>query len=271
MIVFPEIKPYIVKFEIFNFPLEVRYYGLLYILSFALGYFYVKKNLKYRGLEIPKQKYEDLIFAIALGVIIGGRVGYMLFYALPEFIGNPLTLFQVWNGGMSFHGGALGVLISSYIFCRKNKINYFAFGDAAMPFVAVGLGLGRLGNYLNAELYGSVTTLPWGVLFPGEKLPRHPSQLYEMLLEGVVLFLLLQFLLMKTKREGTGFWTFFLFYGVVRILIEFVRIPDDIASLYPNGLLFGALPITQGQFLSIFMVIFGAIGLFYINKKGSVK
>jgi phosphatidylglycerol:prolipoprotein diacylglycerol transferase len=267
MIIFPDFKPYIVKFNIGSFPLEIRYYGLLYLISFVVGYIFAKKNLKHRGITLSREVYDDLIFYIALGVIIGGRVGYMLFYALPEFMSNPLVMFKVWQGGMSFHGGALGVVISSYLYCRKKKINFFGAGDAIMPYVAVGLGLGRLGNFINAELYGSETSLPWGVVFPGETVARHPSQLYEMLLEGVLMFIILQYILTHTKKNGIVFWSFFIIYGISRILVEIVRIPDDIASLYPNGLLYGFLPMTQGQFLSMFMVIAGIAGLFYINRK----
>ena len=267
MIIFPDIKPYILKFDIGSFPLEIRYYGILYLISFLLGYIYVKKNLKYRDIKLSKKKYSDFIFYVALGVILGGRIGYILFYSFPEFLANPLTLFYVWEGGMSFHGGALGVVLFSYIFCRRNKIDYLGIGDVAMPWVAVGLGLGRLGNFINAELYGSPTNLPWGVVFPGETIARHPTQIYEMLFEGIFMFIVLQLLLMKTKTRGVGFWSFFLLYGVIRFLIEFVRLPDNIASLYPNGLLYGVLPMSQGQFLSLWMVVAGAIGLFYIYRR----
>ncbi len=267
MIQFPDIKPYIFKFSIGNFPLEIRYYGLLYLISFALGYIFVRKNLHYRAIELSKEKFSDLIFYIALGVIIGGRVGYMFFYALPEFLGNPLTLFQVWEGGMSFHGGLLGVIIAGYIFARKEKISFLGGADVVMPWAALGLGLGRLGNFINAELYGSPTDLPWGVVFPGETIARHPSQLYEMFFEGILMFFLLQFMVKKIKTEGYVFWAFFIFYGVVRFLIEFIRLPDDIASLYPNGLLYGVLPMSQGQFLSSLMIIAGIIGVILIYRK----
>lgn len=271
MLVFPDIKPYLFKFNIGSFPLEVRYYGILYIISFIVGYFLVKKNFKYRNIKISDEIYSDFIFYICLGVVIGGRIGYMLFYALSDFLANPLTLLQVWHGGMSFHGGALGVVIFSYIFCKKKNIDYLAIGDCAMPYVAVGLGLGRLGNFINGELWGSITTLPWGVIFPGETQPRHPSQIYEMLLEGVVLFIILQIMVKKSKITGLGFWSFFGIYGIFRFLLEFIRVPDNISSLYPNGLLYGVLPISQGQFLSLFMIIASIIGLVYVVKKHQKK
>jgi phosphatidylglycerol:prolipoprotein diacylglycerol transferase len=267
MIQFPDIHPYIVKFNIGSFPLEVRYYGLLYLISFALGYLFVRKNLPLRGISLTKEKYSDLIFYIALGVILGGRIGYMFFYSLPEFLANPLTLFQVWHGGMSFHGGFLGVIIAGYIFARHEKISFLGGADVVMPWAALGLGLGRLGNFINAELYGAPTDLPWGVVFPGETIARHPTQLYEMFFEGILMFFVLQFMVKHVKREGIVFWSFFIFYGVVRYLIEFIRLPDDIASLYPNGLLYGVLPMSQGQFLSSIMIVAGIIGLILVMRK----
>jgi len=267
MIQFPDIQPYIVKFSIGNFPLEIRYYGLLYLISFALGYIFVRKNLHHRGIVLSKEKYSDLIFYIILGVILGGRVGYMLFYALPEFLGNPLKLFYVHEGGMSFHGGLLGVIIAGYIFARREKISFLGGADVVMPWAALGLGLGRLGNFINAELYGSPTDLPWGVVFPGEVLARHPSQLYEMLFEGILMFIILQYMVKHTKKEGLIFWAFFILYGIARFLIEFVRLPDNIESLYPNGLLYGFIPLSQGQFLSALMIIAGIIGTIIIYRK----
>lgn len=267
MIQFPDIKPYIFKFNIGNFPLEIRYYGLLYLISFALGYIFVRKNLHYRGIVLTKEKYSDLIFYIALGVILGGRVGYMLFYALPEFLRNPLTILQVWEGGMSFHGGLLGVIVAGYIFARKEKISFLGGADVVMPWAALGLGLGRLGNFINAELYGSPTDLPWGVVFPGEVIARHPSQLYEMFFEGILMFFVLQYMVKHVKKEGIVFWSFFILYGIARFLIEFIRLPDNIASLYPNGLLYGLLPMSQGQFLSSLMIVAGILGIILIYRK----
>lgn len=267
MIQFPDIKPYIVKFDIGSFPLEIRYYGLLYLISFWLGYVFVRKNLHYRNINLSKERYSDLIFYIALGVIIGGRVGYVFFYGLHDFISNPLTLFHVWEGGMSFHGGLLGVVIAGYIFARKDKISFLGGADVVMPWASIGLGLGRLGNFINAELYGSPTDLPWGVVFPGEVIARHPSQLYEMFFEGILMFFVLQYMVKHVKKEGIVFWSFFIFYGVARFLIEFVRLPDNIETLYPNGLLYGVLPMSQGQFLSSLMIIAGIVGIIFIYRK----
>jgi phosphatidylglycerol:prolipoprotein diacylglycerol transferase len=271
MIKFPDFNPNIVSFHIGSFPLQIRWYGILYIISFALGYIFARSFFKYRNIEMDKDKYETFIFDIALGVILGGRLGYIFFYDLPAFLHNPLVIFQVWNGGMSFHGGALGVIISILLFCKKYKYNFIAIGDISMPLVAVGLGLGRFGNFINAELYGHPTTVPWGMIFPTDssRLPRHPTQLYEMFLEGIVMFFLLWILLKKSRRIGIVFWSFFPLYGIFRIFIEFFRERDDIASLYPNGMLFGFLPMSQGQFLSGFMIVIGSIGLIKVlmNKR----
>jgi len=176
---------------------------------------------------------------------------------------------DVWEGGMSFHGGALGVILSTWFFCKKNKFNFLALSDPAMPFIAIGLGLGRLGNFINGELFGKPTNVPWAMIFPNsDGQPRHPSQLYELFLEGIVLFIMSQWLLHKKLRVGSVFWIFFILYGIFRSLIEYVREPDQI-SIYQNGLLYGILPMTQGQFLSSLMIIAGIIGMVIIySKKG---
>ncbi|MBN2830207.1 MAG: prolipoprotein diacylglyceryl transferase [Candidatus Cloacimonetes bacterium] len=269
MIKFPDFNPNILCFQIGNFPLQIRWYGVLYIISFVLGYIFAKKFFKYRNIKMDKEKYETFIFDIALGVILGGRLGYVFFYDLPAFLHNPLVLFQVWNGGMSFHGGALGVIFSILYFCKKYKYNFIAIGDISMPLVAVGLGFGRLGNFINAELYGNPTSVPWAMIFPTDSLglPRHPTQLYEMFLEGFLMFILLWVLLIKSKKIGIVFWSFFPLYGIFRIFIEFFREKDNIPSLYPNGLLFGFLPISMGQFLSLFMIIIGAYGIYKIYSR----
>jgi phosphatidylglycerol---prolipoprotein diacylglyceryl transferase len=171
---------------------------------------------------------------------------------------------------MSFHGGALGVVLATLLFCKKNKFSFLKLSDPAMPFIAIGLGLGRLGNFINGELFGKPTSLPWGMIFPNaDSQPRHPSQLYEMFLEGLVLFAVSQWLLHKKLRDGSIFWIFFILYGIFRIIIEFVREPDKIA-IYQNGLLYGFIPLTQGQFLSSLMIISGIIGMAVTySKKGN--
>ncbi|HOD18049.1 MAG TPA: prolipoprotein diacylglyceryl transferase [Candidatus Cloacimonadota bacterium] len=265
MIPYPNINPDIVKFNVFGITLQIRWYGMFYVISFILGYLLYRYNLKLKKIELTKEQYEGLIFAIMLGVIIGGRLGYVLFYNLPYYLKNPLEIFAVWSGGMSFHGGALGVIIAGLIFVHKHKLNFLQLADPIMPLVAIGLGLGRLGNFINGELYGRVTNVPWAMIFPdSDGLPRHPSQLYELFLEGIVLAIICQVVYKKSKISGMGFWTFIGFYGIFRIFVEFFREPDKL-DLYSRGLFFGF--VTVGMLLSFFMVIAAAIGIFYLYKK----
>ena len=180
---YPHINPEILRIGHFS----IRWYGLLYIVSFIITYLFLKKKYQERDVNLSPEDYENVIFYIMLGVILGGRIGYILFYNLPFYFRNPLEIFAVWHGGMSFHGGALGVMIAGLIFSKKVKIGFYRLADPVMPFVAIGLGLGRIGNFINGELYGRVTSLPWGMIFPNsDGLPRHPSQLYEFFLEGLL-------------------------------------------------------------------------------------
>lgn len=267
---FPNLRPEIVSFNLLGMQMQVRWYGFFYVLSFVLGYFLYKYNLGKRNIKLSREQYESALFTIMLGVIIGGRLGYVLFYNLIYYIQNPLYIFAVWEGGMSFHGGALGVIIGGLIFCKRQKLSFYSMADPAVPLVAVGLGLGRLGNFINGELYGKITSLPWGMIFPGsDGKPRHPSQIYELLLEGVVLALITQYLLGKVKREGIVFWTFIGGYGFFRFLIEFVREPDSLEFYNKFGMIFGFMSI--GQFLSLLMVLASAYGIWKLNKKALEK
>lgn len=271
MISFPSINPEILPIHIFGFRLAVTWYGFLYVVAFVIGYIFYRKNLKLKNISLNREQYENYIFVIMLGVILGGRLGYILFYGLPYYITNPSHIFSVWEGGMSFHGGAIGVVLATWLFCKKNKFSFLKLSDPAMPFIAIGLGLGRLGNFINGELFGKPTNMPWGMIFPGaDNQPRHPSQLYELLLEGVVLFTITQWLNYKKMRDGSVFWIFFILYGIFRIIVEFVREPDQI-SIYKHGLLFGILPLTQGQFLSVLMIIGGSIGMMMIYANKGIK
>jgi phosphatidylglycerol---prolipoprotein diacylglyceryl transferase len=269
MIPYPSINPEILPIHLFGLRLAVTWYGFLYVIAFIIGYIFYRNNLKLKNISMPREQYENYVFVIMLGVILGGRLGYILFYGLPYYLSNPAHIFSVWEGGMSFHGGAIGVVLATWLFCRKNKFSFLRLSDPAMPFIAIGLGLGRLGNFINGELYGKPTSMPWGMIFPNaDEQPRHPSQLYELFLEGVVLFVVSQWLNYKKLREGSIFWIFFILYGIFRILVEFVREPDTI-SIYKNGLLYGILPMTQGQLLSLLMIIAGTIGLIIIySPKG---
>jgi phosphatidylglycerol:prolipoprotein diacylglycerol transferase len=265
MITFPQISPDIVKFTLFGFPLQIRWYGLFYVISFILGYLLYRPNLKYRNVTLSREQYEGLVFSIMLGVILGGRLGYVIFYNLLYYLQHPMEIFAVWSGGMSFHGGALGVIIAGIIFLRRNKLNFWKLADPMMPLVAIGLGLGRLGNFINGELYGRITSVPWAMVFPeSDGKPRHPTQLYEFFLEGVVLAIISQIVYRKTKIEGMGFWAFIGSYGIFRIIIEFFREPDKIA-LYKHGLFLGF--ITVGMLLSFLMVVASAAGIYYLYKR----
>jgi phosphatidylglycerol---prolipoprotein diacylglyceryl transferase len=248
---------------------HLHYYALAYVTSFIIGMIFYRRNLQHRGIDMDKALYENLTFYIMLGVILGGRFGYVLFYNLGYYLAHPAEIIWPFRdghfvgiSGMSFHGGALGVILLGWYFCRRYKWRFYQLADPAMPFVAVGLGLGRLGNFINGELFGRPTTLPWGMIFPADDLgvPRHPSQLYEALLEGFLMFAFLQFLLHRTKREGTVFYTFIVCYGTVRFLLEFVREPDPqlgfILSIF-----------TMGQILSSAMILLGALGLVFVLRR----
>ena len=266
MIHFPDISPEIASFSLFGLDLHIRWYGFLYVLSFVLAYFLYRPLLRKKGIELERDKYESAIFYVMLGVILGGRLGYVLFYNFLYYLAHPLAIFAVWEGGMSFHGGALGVIVAGILFCRKNKLSFFALADPAMPIVAIGLALGRLGNFINAELWGKITTLPWGVVFPGAGgLPRHPTQIYEMLLEGLLLGIVSYLILRKNLKAGLGFWTFIGGYGLVRFLVEFVRVPDELSFYQDFGFILGFMSI--GQFLSLLMIIASGIGIWFLYRK----
>jgi phosphatidylglycerol---prolipoprotein diacylglyceryl transferase len=259
---FPKIDP--VFFHLG--PLEFRWYGLMYVLSFIAAYFLVISGAKKKNIPLTKDDVADLIFYIALGVILGGRIGYILFYNISYYIDHPLKIFAVWEGGMSFHGGLLGTVLSACYFSRKKKIGFFKLADLCVPIVPIGLGLGRIGNFINGELYGRVTTVPWGMVFPGGgDLPRHPSQLYEAFLEGPVIFTIL-WLLRRKKRLPTGviFWSFISLYGAFRFLVEFTREPDS-----QLGYLLGIF--SMGQFLSFPMFLLGIGMIWLICKRDSTR
>jgi phosphatidylglycerol:prolipoprotein diacylglycerol transferase len=258
MLKYPDINPSIIKFG----SLDIRWYGFLYIVGFLIGYIFLRKLLKYRKITLKKDEYENMLFRIMLGIIIGGRLGYILFYNLSYYFIHPLDILKVWEGGMSFHGGAIAVIILGYFFCKKHKLSFLQLADPVLPLASIGIGLGRLGTFINAELYGRVTNVPWAMIFPTDpqKLPRHPSQLYEIFLEGIVLFVVSFLMLRKISKPGIVFWTWIGLYGLFRFLVEFVREPDT-----QLGFVLG--PLTMGQVLSLFMIISGIIALILLNRK----
>ncbi len=255
---FPVIDPII--FSIGPFfglgPLALRWYGVMYLIGFLAAMFIANRAAdKSNGLWTRNQ-VSDLLFYSFLGVILGGRIGYVLFYQFDYFLVEPLYLFKIWEGGMSFHGGLLGVITAVFLFARKEQKGFLSVGDFVAPLVPIGLGMGRLGNFINAELWGRQTDVSWAMVFPTDKLqvPRHPSQLYEFALEGVVLFAILYWITRKPRSLGLASGTFLIGYGVFRSIVEFFREPDAHLGLYFSF-------ISKGQILSIPMII---IGLFVI-------
>jgi phosphatidylglycerol:prolipoprotein diacylglycerol transferase len=258
MLTYPRIDPVIFQVG----PLAVRWYGMMYLLGFGAAYFLIRHLARYRNLPLKPQELSDLLFYGVLGVILGGRLGYTLFYNFPYYSRHPLHVFAVWEGGMSFHGGLLGVVAAVLIFCHRKGLPRLLTGDILVTAATIGLGLGRVGNFINAELWGRVTDVPWAMVFPGAgPEPRHPSQLYEAFLEGPVLFFILWLLHRRKVAAGVPFFAFFLFYGLFRFAVEFFRQPD--AHL---GFLWGAA--TMGQLLSLPMILTGISGLAYCWRRG---
>ena len=255
---YPNIDPVFLRLG----PLEFRWYGLMYICGFLAAYYIILAGVKRKGLPLLKEDVADLIFTVAVGVILGGRLGYILFYNLSYYLSHPMKFFAVWEGGMSFHGGLTGAVLATLYFIRKHKVRFYPLADIGFLAAPVGLGLGRIGNFINGELYGRVTDVPWGVVFPGgSSLPRHPSQLYEAFLEGPVMVLLLFVVSRKVKKEGVVVWSFIALYGLFRFLVEYFREPDE-----QIGYLFGVL--SMGQMLSLPMFLLGAAMVAYCYRRG---
>jgi phosphatidylglycerol---prolipoprotein diacylglyceryl transferase len=247
--VMPHIDPVFLRLG----PLEFRWYGLMYIIGFCAAYFVVLTGVKRRNIGLTKDDVADLVFTVAIGIILGGRCGYVLFYNLSYYLSHPLKVFAVWEGGMSFHGGMAGTLLAGLYYVRKKKLPFFLMADIVAPAGPIGLGLGRIGNFINGELYGRVTDVPWGMVFPaGGNLPRHPSQLYEAVLEGPVTFLFLWLLGRKELPAGIVFWSFIALYGLFRFIVEFFREPDQQLGFFLGG-------VTMGQMLSLPMLLLGGV------------
>ncbi len=242
-------------------PVRVSWYGLMYVFGFLASYFLVLYQMKHKDFGISRQEVDSIYFYLALGLIIGARLGYVLFYDLSMYRKDPFEILFIWRGGMSFHGGLIGVLVGWFIFCWKNKKSLWRTADLFVITAPIGLGLGRIGNFINGELYGRVTQVPWGMIFPkGGPFPRHPSQLYESVLEGGVLFFILWFMKEKKLPPGGLLAAFLSLYGGFRFFLEFFREPD-----VQLGFVFG--PFTMGQILSSFMIAVGIFLLFFLKKE----
>jgi phosphatidylglycerol:prolipoprotein diacylglycerol transferase len=241
-------------------PFRVSWYGLMYVFGFLISYFLVLYQIRRKDYGLSKPEIESLFFYLIIGLAAGARLGYVVFYNLEMYLREPLEIFAIWHGGMSFHGGLIGVVIVGILFSWKNKKSFWKLADLLTVTAPLGLALGRIGNFINGELYGRVTQVPWGMVFPlGGPLPRHPSQLYESLLEGFVLFTILWRLKGKKIPEGGILPLFLIFYGIFRFFIEFFREPD--AQL---GFILG--PFSMGQVLC-FLMILGGTALYWILKK----
>ena len=247
-----------VAFQIFSF--EIRWYSLAYILGIVIGWSLCKK-IFIKNSDI-NEKFDDYIAYLIIGIILGGRIGYVIFYNFSYYLDNIFNIFKIWQGGMSFHGGLVGVIVSSFLFAKKNNQNPFFYLDLVSLVAPIGIFFGRLANFINSELYGTATDVPWSVIFiKVDNLSRHPSQLYEAILEGVILFLILLFFTNKNylKKPGLISGLFIIFYSLFRFFVEFFRIPDE-----QIGYLI--LDLTMGQIISLVFMTIGII-LFYLKNE----
>ncbi|WP_108445835.1 prolipoprotein diacylglyceryl transferase [Halomonas denitrificans] len=246
MLNYPDIDPVAIALG----PFQVHWYGLMYVVGFVAAWFLGRRRAERIGLT--RDDVGDLLFYAAIGVVAGGRLGYALFYGMSQWLEDPLWIFRVWDGGMSFHGGLIGVLLAALWFARKKRLAFFTLTDFVAPLVPIGLGAGRIGNFINRELPGRLTELPWGMPFPGMgSAPRHPSSLYEALLEGAVLFAVLWWVSAVPRRRGLVSGLFLLLYGLFRFLVEFVRLPDPHLGFIALGW------VTMGMLLTLPMIAAG--------------
>jgi phosphatidylglycerol:prolipoprotein diacylglycerol transferase len=248
MLPYPAIDPVLVHLG----PIKIRWYGMMYLAGFLIGYLLLKRQIKEGLLRLTVDQLGGLTTALILGVILGGRVGYVLVYDFSTYLDHPLEVFAIWRGGMSFHGGLVGTLVAGAVYCRSQGVPLLPVADRVAVVVPVGLGLGRIANFINNELVGRVTDVPWAMVFPGYgPLPRHPSQLYEATLEGLVLFTVLWLARRRLAAPGALLGLFLVLYAAFRIVVEFFREPDP----QLGTLVLGA---TMGQILSAMMLACGA-------------
>ena len=254
LLIHPSIDPVIVSFGV----IQIRWYGIAYVLGFLLGIYLIKQINQGYQKRIKNKQIDDFFIWSVIGVILGGRIGYVLFYQTATILTDPINILFIWKGGMSFHGGLIGIIISIFLFSKKYSIDFFQLSDLVSSVAPIGLFFGRLANFINVELYGRVTDFPLAMIYPSiDQAPRHPSQLYEAFFEGVLLFIILRYCHKKNySRNNFGFITsiFLILYGIFRFLIEFLREPDAHIGLIFNS-------ITMGQLLSVPLVIIG-VGIY---------
>ncbi len=257
MLSYPHIDPIALSLG----PIKIHWYGLMYLLAFLSAWLLAKRRI-HQSSTWTLEQLSDLFFYVALGVLLGGRIGYMLFYDFSNFLIKPWAVLQIWQGGMSFHGGLLGVVFALYLYGRKTQKKLLELTDFCAPLVPIGLATGRIGNFINGELWGRITHVPWAMIFPHADLhPRHPSQLYECFFEGIILFIILWIYSKKPKPTGAVSGLFSLLYGIVRFGLEFFRQPDPQLGFIAWGWL------TMGQLLCLPLIIFGMILLHAAYKK----
>ncbi len=273
MIAYPTIDPVAIALG----PVKIHWYGLMYLVAFGSAWWLGKRRARMRAGPVKPEQIDDMIFYGALGVVLGGRIGSVIFYNFDSFLQNPLYLFRIWEGGMSFHGGFIGVLVVMEFYRRKLNCRFFELADFVAPLIPIGIAAGRLGNFINAELWGAPGNVPWAMKLSCERFPpaqyidyagplcfspRHPTQLYEMLLEGILLFALLWFLSRKPRPVMTISALFLIGYGVARSAVELIRLPD--AHI---GYLLGTDWLTRGIVLSVPMIIVGIVLLILAKRE----
>lgn len=258
MLTHPQFDPVAIQIG----PLAIHWYGLMYLLAFALAWVVGRRQIALGVTRLTRQDLEDILFYGILGVVIGGRLGYVLFYKPAYYLSHPLEIFAVWEGGMAFHGGLVGVIAVLLWFAWRRGLQPFQVGDFVVPMVPLGLAAGRLGNFINGELWGRPTDVPWAMVFPAARdgLARHPSQLYQFALEGLLLFVVVWLVARRPRRLGMVSGTFLAGYGVLRFVAEYAREPDSFLGLLAGGL-------SMGQWLSLPMVLAGVLVLHWAAKQ----